>query len=159
MKTDLAALETRLQRLERTNRLLLLIGACTLIIGAAVRTRQPTVIQASAVQLLDPAGQVVAELAIRDRNPGLYLTDAKGKTRLALFHSDDATGLYINDEDEVTRIGVAQFAHGGGGVALHGPESRGAAVLYFKQSGSLLFFDADGEVTSAVSAQPQPPDD
>ena len=84
MKTDLAALETRLQRLERTNRLLLLIGACTLIIGAAVSTRQPEVIQASAVQLLDPAGQVVAELAIRDRNPGLYLTDAKGKTRLAL---------------------------------------------------------------------------
>ncbi len=33
---------------------------------------------------------------------------------------------------DTTRVGVAQFAHGGGGVALYGPDSKVAAVLYLK---------------------------
>jgi len=157
MKSDIAAVELRLRRLERTNTLILLIGVCALLLGAARATQQPAVVRASSIQLVDPTGHVVAELAIRDAKPGLYLTDASGRTRVALFHGDDATGLYLNDQDEVTRVGIAQFAHGGGGVALHGPESKGAAVLYFKESGSLRFFDADGKVTNAIVAVPQVP--
>ena len=157
MKSDIATVDSRLARLERANKLLLLTGACALLLAAARTAQQPEVVRAGSIQLLDPAGHVVAELAIRDDKPGLYLTDDNGKTRVALFHADDATGLYINDQDEVTRVGIAQFAHGGGGVALHGPESRGAAVLYFKDSGSLRFFDAAGKVTNAIAATPQVP--
>lgn len=46
-----------------------------------------------------------------------------------------------------TRIGVAQFAHGGGGFALHGPEAKGAAVLYLKERGTLTFYGDEGGVT------------
>ena len=78
--------------------------------------------------------------------PALYFRDAEGVTRLALFHEAEASGVYVSDETGTTRIGIAQFAHGGGGVALHGPESRGAAVLYYKDDGSLRFFDGNGAV-------------
>ncbi len=46
---------------------------------------------------------------------------------------------------------MAQFAHGGG-VALRGPDSKGAAVLYFKDQGSLRSFDSEGQVTNQVLA-------
>lgn len=91
--------------------------------------------------------------AITDTNRGLYLKDRNGVNRASLFHADDGTGLYIMDEGGVTRIGIAQFAHGGGGVALHGPESKGATVLYYKNDGSLRFFDAQGVVTNQVNAR------
>ena len=48
--------------------------------------------------------------------------------------------------DGTTRVGVAQFAHGGGGFALHGPEAKGAAVLYLQGDGSLTFYGPDGDV-------------
>ena len=51
------------------------------------------------------------------------------------------------DETGGTRLGAAQFAHGGGGYALHGPEMKGAAVLYLKGEGSLSMYDAEGELT------------
>lgn len=105
------------------------------------------------IQLVSTDGKVLAEFAIADGNPGLYLKDSDGANRAALFHADDGTGLYIMDADGVTRIGIAQFAHGGGGVALHGPNSRGAAVLYFKEEGSLRFFDSEGIVTNRITAQ------
>jgi hypothetical protein len=43
-------------------------------------------------------------------------------------------------------VGGTLFAHGGGGFALHGPEAKGAAVLYLKGDGNLTFFGAEGEV-------------
>jgi len=54
--------------------------------------------------------------------------------------------LYVRDASDQVRIGVAQFAHGGGGVALHGAAAKGAAVLYFKEQGSLTFYDSEGNV-------------
>jgi hypothetical protein len=70
-------------------------------------------------------------LGQKDGRTGLFLLDENATPRVSVFHADDADGLYIDDAGGVTRIGVAQFEHGGGGVALHGPDSRGAAVLYF----------------------------
>ena len=145
-------IEARVARLEMTNGLLLL--ALLVALGLAVGNARGTEpgLRAGAVQLVDEAGGVAAELAIRDGNPGLYILDPDGRTRLALFHSAEATGLHVIDADEVTRVGVAQFAHGGGGLALHGPGSKGAAVLYYKDAGTLRFYDAEGNVTNAVAA-------
>lgn len=61
------------------------------------------------------------------------------------MRNDDVTDL--GD----TRVGAAQFAHGGGGYALHGPGGRGAAVLYLKDEGSLTMYDADGAVAARFS--------
>ena len=96
---------------------------------------------------------MLAELGVREGNPGLYLLDDSGVNRAALLHAAEGTGLYIMDSDGVTRVGIAQFAHGGGGVALHGEESKGAAVLYFKEEGSLRFFDSEGEISNQVNAR------
>lgn len=148
-------IESRLKRLELTNKLLVLVALLGIAFGARSTADHDEVLRARSIELLDSQGLVAARLAFEDGNPGLYVMDTRGRVRAALFHSTDATGLYVNDKDEVTRIGVAQFAHGGGGVALHGPESKGAAVLYFKEAGSLRFFDADGKVTNSLSATPE----
>ena len=82
------------------------------------------------------------------RTERLQIVDADGRVRIDLRHDDSETGLFIVDDAGDTRLGAAQFAHGGGGYALHGPGGRGAAVLYLKGDGSLTLYDADGSVTS-----------
>jgi len=96
---------------------------------------------------VDEGGSVRAALFLEDGAPVFQLADARGEARLRLFDAQDATGMTIMDGQGTTRIGVAQFSHGGGGVALHGPDSRGAVVLYLKEQGSLRIFDEDGAVT------------
>lgn len=53
--------------------------------------------------------------------------------------------LFLQDSARTIRVGLAQFAHGGGGLALHGPDARGAAVLYFKERGTLTFYGESGQ--------------
>jgi len=147
------SLELRVARLERNNKMLLVFIGLSLAAIAYLAGRSADTVRARAIELVGPQGNVLGELAVRDGNPGLYLKDSDARDRVALFHSPEASGLYINDAQETTRIGVAQFDHGGGGVALHGPGSRGAAVLYYKGEGSLRFFNADGELTNLVPAR------
>jgi hypothetical protein len=121
-------LESRVARLEQRNRLL---TTCLALVGiglllAAVPPRSADVVQARRIQLLD----------------------AEGRVRIDLRHDDEETGLFILDDEGVTRLGAAQFAHGGGGYALHGPGGRGAAVLYLKGDGSLTLYDDQGSVTA-----------
>ena len=133
MPATMKSLESRLVRVERSNRFLavacLLLGA-VLLAGA---TGGDEIVRGNRFELIDSSGRVRAELSA----------------------DDGAVGLYIFDENGITRIGIAQFAHGGGGVALHGPDSKGAAVLYLEGEGSLRFFDTQGNVTNQVTAAPQ----
>lgn len=122
-------LEARVRRLERTNRILVLgltaaLGVSALM-GARSRT-QPDEITVHRVRIVDDQGRV----------------------RMDLRHDDEETGLFIMDAEGDTRLGAAQFAHGGGGYALHGPGGRGAAVLYLRGEGSLTMYDADGGVSA-----------
>jgi hypothetical protein len=157
MMKNSKTVEDRLNQLATWNKLLLVIIVVGLLAFMLSQKPEPGALRAASIQLVDNRGDVLAELAVRDGNPGLYLDDEAGQTRAALFHAPDGTGFYIMDSDGVTRVGIAQFAHGGGGVALHGERSRGAAVLYFKEEGSLRFFDADGRVTNEVSAETSSP--
>jgi hypothetical protein len=123
-------LETRVRRLEAVNRLL--VGFCV-VVGAAVILafthapgQAPELVQAQRIQLVDSTGRV----------------------RIDIRHDSTETGLFIIDEAGSTRLGAAQFAHGGGGVALHGPDMKGAAVLYLKGRGSLTFYDETGMVVN-----------
>ena len=154
MSTDNTTLEKRIRRLEQQNAWLgiLAIICCSVVLVAAAMP--PGESRASAFVLNDPDGMTRAELTIRDGTVGLFIKDESGRDRLSAIHAAEETGLFIRDEAGTSRIGVAQFAHGGGGVALHGEESKGAAVLYFKQTGSLRFFDTDGQVTNQVDAKP-----
>jgi hypothetical protein len=111
------------------------------------------VIQARGFQLVSAGGQTMGGLEFQGDFPSLYLTDNEGNQRLVATHDETGTQLFLNDEFGTTRVGVAQFSHGGGGIALHGENSKGAAVLYFKEEGSLRFFDADGNVTNQLGAR------
>lgn len=125
-----SSLEDRVRDLERTNRLMAIAIGITILLfllGAATET---DVVRSQAFQLIDENKNLRAELT----------TD------------EEATGLFIHDTSGTVRIGIAHFSHGGSGVALHGPDSRGAAVLYLKDQGSLRFFDTDGNVTKQVPA-------
>lgn len=57
--------------------------------------------------------------------------------------------LLWDDEGQI-RVGVAQFAHGGGGVAMHGPHGKGSTALYHKGEGTLTFYDRNGKVTKRM---------
>jgi len=147
-------LSDRVRRLERTSRLLLAIAAglgLALVLGSAPENAAPASIRAQRIELVDPDGAVLAALGTDGEGAtGLFIHDPKGQLRLSLAHDADQSALFIRDADGTVRIGVAQFAHGGAGVALHGPDSKGAAVLYFKESGSLSFYDHDGNTTMRV---------
>lgn len=125
MNRSLQSIEDRVLSLERMNRLMAGIFAGAVLLLLVGAGSEPAVVRAQAFQLVDADDNVRAELT----------TD------------DEATGLFIHDETGTIRVGIAHFSHGGSGVALHGPESKGAAVLYLKGDGSLRFFDIDGTVT------------
>lgn len=140
-------------RLKKWNSVLLGAVVILVLVGIASLVSERHVLRAQSIQLVSENGDVLAELAVQDGSPGFYLKDDKGMNRAALYHAADGTGLYIMDAKGVTRIGIAQFAHGGGGIALHGQDSKGAAVLYFKDEGSLRFFDSEGAITNQLTAR------
>lgn len=125
-----STLEDRVRKLERTNRMMAVALGGTILLFLTGAATEPGAVRSQAFQLIDANENLRAELT----------TD------------DEATGLFIHDASGTVRIGIAHFSHGGSGVALHGPESKGAAVLYLKDQGSLRFFDADGNVTDQVPA-------
>ena len=146
MDLQLEQIETRLKRAERW---VIVLGLALILAVAGfsyVLLRPSGALRVTSLELLDSGGGTVAVLGSREGRTGLFLLDEQAMPRVSVFHAADADGLYIDDGQGVTRIGVAQFDHGGGGLALHGPGSRGAAVLYYKNAGSLRFFDADGAV-------------
>lgn len=128
--SDADTLADRVDRLERTNRFLMAtvaLGLALVVMSFTTRSAEiHDLIQARRIQLVDVAG----------------------RTRMDLTHDSLGTRLYIHDDAGEVRVGVAQFSHGGGGFALHGPGGHGAAVLYLKGDGSLSFYDSAGTVTA-----------
>jgi hypothetical protein len=142
--------ERRIARLERRNRIYQALLLAAAAIGLMAVTTNDGTLRARSFELVSEDGSIRASLGLHEGNPVFMLNDENGVERLKLFYEPDATGIYVLDEESTPRIGIAQFSHGGGGVALHGPQSKGAAVLYLRETGSLRFFDTDGEVTTQV---------
>jgi hypothetical protein len=128
-------LEARVTRLERVNRWLIVGCAMAVVIVVAAFTQG-----GGAVQDLVRARQV-------------HIVDESGRVRIELRHDSMETGVFLRDGAGDIRVGAAQFAHGGGGFALHGPEMKGAAVLYLKGDGSLTFIDEAGEVVARIPSE------
>lgn len=118
-----------------------------LLWGCTTSTRET--IRAERFQLTDASGVVRAEMSIDDDgSAGFFLIDKEGRRRGALIHDDSQTALYLMDEDGTIRVGAAQFAHGGGGFALHGEQSNGATVMYMKDgAGRVSLYAPDGTET------------
>jgi len=149
-------LERRIKKLEWWNRLLVLSMVSLSTYGfstqvAASKGKTEELVRTERLEIMGKQGQPAAILGFDDQgSAGLFINDPGGSVRMALAHDPEGSALFIRDADGVIRIGVAQFAHGGGGVALHGPHSQGAAVLYFKESGSLTFYDGEGNPTTQL---------
>ncbi len=150
-------IEARIRKLERSNRALGLVGLTAvslILVGSAAPDRKEGPLRTQRLEIVDDAGTVQAVLGTdAEGSMGLFIHDPGGVVRLSLTHDPSQSALLINDSDGVVRVGIAQFAHGGGGVALHGAHSKGATVLYHKDSGSLSFFDEGGKVTARVPAR------
>lgn len=145
----------RMARLESRVRILtFLVTALGLIFVTGAAQTMSRSLQGREIDLVDASGRVRAALKLKDGQPGIYLYDEQGLERAALQHNIEETGLFLRDGSGTDRVGIAQFAHGGGGLALHGPGSKGAAALYFKDRGTLTFYDPDGKV---ISRMPEPP--
>ncbi|NHZ73467.1 MAG: hypothetical protein GWP16_03240 [Nitrospirae bacterium] len=142
-------LESRIETLEKRTRLLLgalLVTTSLAFLGAAPSAEpEDRTVRATRFELVDTEGRVRGELSLREGAPVFSLLDETGRDRLSLNHDAGGTALFIRDEGGVIRLGAAHFAHGGGGFALHGPDSKGAAVLYYDEAGSLSFYDPDGK--------------
>lgn len=137
MPTEHDLLHERIVKLESTLRkLVLAVGILSVVLVGTILL--------DATGFRDSGEAVPVVDLVRAR--GFELVDRDGRVRAELRHDAEETGLFVMDETGTTRLGAAQFAHGGGGFALHGPESRGAAVLYLKGDGTLTFFDAGGEI-------------
>lgn len=148
------SLEARLRLLEQRSRIGLAAGAAALgalVLTAFARTGGE-VVSAGRFELVDGEGRVRAELGIDDDgSAGLFVRDEEGRLRASLTYDEAQAAMYLWDEGGTIRVGAAQYAHGGGGFALHGEESRGAAVLYLTEgAGSLTIYDAEGAVRAAV---------
>lgn len=160
MTDSYSALAARLDLLAHRQRYGLPAGLAlgillTTLLGATSRdsTAPTDVVRATRFEMVDAEGRVRAELAIdKDGSAGMFLKDGGGGIRASLTHDAAQTALFLYDAEGTVRVGTAQFAHGGGGFALHGPKSKGAAALYLKGSGSLTFYDEEGAVTGKVPA-------
>ncbi len=145
MRNDL---ESRIETLEKRTRLLLgalLVTLSLALLGAAPSANpEDRTVRAARFELVDGEDRVRGELSLREGAPVFSLLDESGQDRLSLNHDAGGTALFIRDEEGVIRLGATHFEHGGGGFALHGPDSKGAAILYYNESGSLSFYDTDG---------------
>jgi hypothetical protein len=148
-------LHTRIRRLERRSQLLtgaLIVGLAFALTGFA-RQDEPVTVRCARLELLDAQGRTLATLGTdADGASGFFLHDEAGGLRASLTHDAGQTALFLYDGEAVVRVGAAHFAHGGSGFALHGPNSEGSAVLYYKGSGSLRFFEPDGTPTLVLPA-------
>lgn len=145
-------LEARVRRLERANRLLV-VGLIVGLGGAVAWTPGRTeVLQTNLLEVTDANGVVRIALEAPASGPFVRIFDEHQVERALLTDDEDGTRLFLNDSEGDTRVGMAQFSHGGGGYALHGPKGKGAAVLYLKGEGSLSFIDTVGVVTHRVPA-------
>lgn len=153
-------LQSRVRRLEWWNRLLILCVVGTLTLGfssqlAPARKGVDKILRSERLEIVDQQGRPRVVLGLDEQgSAGVMVNDTAGEARVTLLHDSEGSALFIRDAEGVIRVGVAQFAHGGGGVALHGPNSRGAAVLYLQEAGSLTFYDVEGEPTLRIPETP-----
>lgn len=169
---DLAAVEARLERLERQlgvetrrNRWLLAAMA-SVAVGAVltwtVMTTTPTaqaqganinpkVIRATQFVLEDENGKSRAALRVIDGGPTLVLGDEKGTVRAALALTRGGPGLSLYDETGKDRVALA-LTTGGPGLSLYDQNGKDRATLSVTMGGpTLVVSDENGTDRATLS--------
>jgi len=161
LESRIAALERRVARLRGALLVIAAVAAGIVAAGAAShadadsgdrRAVAVDEIRVRSLLLVDDGGAIRGSLRVSTDGPRLELLDADGVARVQLGHGPEETALYLADGTGTTRVGLAQFRHGGGGLAIHGEASAGATVLYMADGrGRLTFYGADGTVAGQVA--------
>jgi hypothetical protein len=111
-------------------------------------TRTVDRIRTKHFELVDDKGRVRIEMKMADGNPVFAIKDENGKDRVIVFHEPKATGVYLKDAEQHTRVGLAQFPHGGG-VAMHGEKGKHSAVyVLLNNKPRLAVYDDKGNLTN-----------
>lgn len=97
---DAVALLQRVDRLERQNKLMKLVG-CAVVLGIILilfcgAQSSNKVINAQQFNLVDINGKVRATLQLKSEGPGLFLFDESGQIR-ASFENLEGPGLFLYD--------------------------------------------------------------
>ena len=95
MKETIDTLQLTVRRLQAWNiELLGSVIVLSIVVFSGALT-ESNVLRAQSIQLLSADGELLAELGVREGNPGLYLLDESGVNRATLLHAAEGTGLYI----------------------------------------------------------------
>ena len=130
-----------------------LITVTAMLLMAQAKAPEDQVIRGSRLELLGDNGEPIVMVGTDDDGSrGLFVYDDSGRVRVVTVFDQTQSAWYALDSDGAVRAGVAHYAHGGSGVAVHGTGSRGAAVLYYKDNGSLTFYDTAGIVVDRIPA-------
>jgi hypothetical protein len=161
LESRIAALERRVAPLRGALLLSLAVASGIAATGFARHTdadsgeRPPIAVDEIRVRsllLVDDGGAVRASLRIFPDGPRLELLNEDGVARVQLGHGTEETALYLADGTGTTRVGIAQFRHGGGGLAVHGEASAGATALCMADGRArLTFCGTDGAVAGQVA--------
>lgn len=148
------SIEKRVNRLELWNKVLMifLFGSVLLMTTkACVSDTSQQTLHCEKLEVVDTDGKVIAMVGVDpDGSRGLFIYDEQERMRVFTIHDSTQSVYYAMDEAGAIRVGLAQYAHGGGGLALHGPESKGGAVVYYKNGGSISFYDREGKTTLRI---------
>jgi hypothetical protein len=144
------------QRMKHLERRINLVGVSGLIVFAIaiVGYTLPTneTVRAERFELVSTDGTLLATLETNEQGAtGLFVRDDSGRVRISISNSHEEAALFIKDAAGDTRLGAAQFSHGGVGLALHGDQMKGAAVMYLSnRKGSFRLFDENGTVVNQI---------
>ncbi len=155
------ALSERLQRLERANRRMKLIGGALLAMAITVAAGPPVpaVLKARSFQLVDASGNVLASLAPSNGNGCLLLYDHNAVLRDALCTSADlvATGLGTYGTNGVQRTGEGTDESNTGGFVDFDQSGNARAFIghftFQNQSGAFVY-DPSGAVLTGPNVNP-----
>ncbi len=149
------SVEARIERLERENRRLKLVGTVLLIIAAAFVLMGQTadahvrsIMMAERFALATEDGQVGAQLAYdKNGNPGFVLYDANQVPRAFMnFTADGTPGIELRNASNITQVVLGFDGKQDPIVALHDSTGQARAVVALDNAEYPAFelIDADG---------------
>lgn len=158
----------RVDRLEQENRFLKRVGLATLgsiaaivLMGQALPTTVPKLVEAERFMVRDTAGKPRATLGLLpDGSPSLNLIDTDGNIRMAVgMKTDGSPSLNLYDKSQTNRAVLATLPDGSPALVLFNKAGETQALLgsnfplrmepedtMSRPASSLVLFDKDGKV-------------
>ena len=141
---DIAALQSRLEKLERANRWMRLFGITALILGAVAlllnQNRKSRVIEAEQFILTDGKGEKRGGMIVTPQGPALEFYDSNRTLRLNLSIFNDSPNLTIKDA-RGTGIAILADVPTGPGLMLYDRNGDPRAQLDVGKEGPRLYME------------------